>query len=211
MKVSGNLYKYCDWIMKFGYLNLLWILFTLMGLIVFGFVPATVALFTITRAWVRGSTEIPMWSTFINVYKAEFVQSNKAGFFYILGGCILFVDERFLAQSSGGLHFIMVPLLLVVMVLFGLSLLYFFAAYVHFELKPFAYIRYSLMISLSQFPYTVMMIAGVWFSYMLLKYVPGVFLFFGASLLAFMMTWAANQAFVKVQAKAAHLQKASSL
>src|SRR4051794_15867366 len=79
MKLNGNVYKYCDWIMKFGYLNLLWMLFTLTGLIIFGFMPATISLFTITRAWIRGNTDIPIWSTFLKVYKSEFVKSNKVG------------------------------------------------------------------------------------------------------------------------------------
>src|SRR5690348_5869169 len=114
MKLNGNLYKYCDWIMKFGYLNLLWVLFTLTGLVIFGFVPATISLFTITRAWIRGNTDIPIWSTFLKVYKSEFVKSNKVGLVYLLGGYVLYIDERFLVLSPGSLNIVMVILLLII-------------------------------------------------------------------------------------------------
>jgi uncharacterized membrane protein YesL len=211
MKLNGNVYKYCDWIMKFGYLNLLWMLFTLTGLIIFGFIPATISLFTITRAWIRGNTDIPIWSTFLKVYKSEFVKSNKVGLVYLLGGYVLFIDERFLVQSSGSLNIVLVILLLIVAVLFLISFMYFFPTYVHFKLNPLAYIRYSIMMGLSQFPYTIIMVAGVWFTYILLRYLPGVFLFFGSSILSYIVMWSANKAFEKVRVKAMNLQKLNTL
>ena len=211
MKINGNLYKYSDWIMKLGLLNLLWLLFTITGVIIFGFVPATIALFTITRSWIRGNTDVPIWSTFVKVYKSEFVKSNKVGLVYLLGGYVLYVDERYLVHSPGGLNFVMVIFLIIIMVLFLISFMYFFPTYVHFELKPLAYIKYSLMISLSQFPYTIIMIAGIWFAYILLRYLPGVYLFFGSSLLSYIVMWAANRAFEKVETKAINLQKLNTL
>ena len=32
----GGIYRYSEWIMRLAYINILWILFTLLGLVVFG-------------------------------------------------------------------------------------------------------------------------------------------------------------------------------
>ncbi|BDG36084.1 DUF624 domain-containing protein [Saccharococcus caldoxylosilyticus] len=49
--LDGKLYRVCEWITRLACINILWMLFTLAGLIVFGIAPATVALFTIVRKW----------------------------------------------------------------------------------------------------------------------------------------------------------------
>lgn len=55
--------------MKLAYVNLLWLLFTVAGLAVFGFMPATVSLFTIVRKWQMKQAEVTVWNTFISIYK----------------------------------------------------------------------------------------------------------------------------------------------
>jgi uncharacterized membrane protein YesL len=45
-KITKPIVTLCDWVAKLAYVNLLWFLFTAAGLLIFGFMPATVALFT---------------------------------------------------------------------------------------------------------------------------------------------------------------------
>jgi uncharacterized membrane protein YesL len=205
MNVNGKLYTYCDWIMKFGYINLLWWLFTVMGLFIFGISPATIALFTITRKWLRGETEIPIWSVFWRTYKSEFIRSNFIGLIYLLIGFLFYEDGRIMLKRPGSLNIFITLLLLVIAILFLISSMYLFPVYVHFQLKTVSYIKYSLMMGISQFPYTIIMIAAVWLNYMILKFLPGVFLFFGMSLLSFTLMWAGDKAFHKAQMKVSQL------
>lgn len=56
-------------------LNLLWIVFTLLGGVLLGLGPATVAAYTLARRHVRGES-IHEWTEFWNVYRREFVRAS---------------------------------------------------------------------------------------------------------------------------------------
>lgn len=57
-------YRFAVWITRFAYLNLLWIAFSLVGLGVVGFFPATAAMFAVVRKWVHGEKDIPVFQVF---------------------------------------------------------------------------------------------------------------------------------------------------
>ena len=62
--VTNGLNRFCTWVMRLAYLNVLWILFSLAGLVVFGLMPATAAMFTVAREWAKGNTDAPVFSVF---------------------------------------------------------------------------------------------------------------------------------------------------
>ncbi len=70
--IMGGFYRVSEWIMRFAYVNILWGLFTLAGLVLFGFMPATVAMFTVIRKWLMGETDIPVFKTFFASFKKRF-------------------------------------------------------------------------------------------------------------------------------------------
>src|SRR5690625_5218522 len=77
--VSGY-YRLALWITRFAYLNLLWVVFTFVGLIFFGFLPATAAMFAVVRKWIGGEANIPVLPTFWKSYRKEFVKINIIGY-----------------------------------------------------------------------------------------------------------------------------------
>src|SRR5690625_362565 len=91
----GSIYRGSEWIMRLAYLNILWIAFSLMGLVVFGLFPATVSMFAVTRKWVMGDTEIPIFKTFWASYKTEFKQANIVGYIILVIGFFLYFDFLF--------------------------------------------------------------------------------------------------------------------
>ncbi|WP_163536305.1 YesL family protein [Gracilibacillus sp. YIM 98692] len=64
-----------------AYINALWILFTLAGLIVFGFFPATTAMYAVFRKRVMGDESIKVFRLFWSTYRREFIKGNKLGYF----------------------------------------------------------------------------------------------------------------------------------
>ncbi|MBJ4025770.1 DUF624 domain-containing protein [Salmonella enterica subsp. enterica serovar Derby] len=54
--LANGFYRFCEWLMRLAYLNLLWIGFTLAGAVIFGLAPATAAMFAVTRQWTLGKT-----------------------------------------------------------------------------------------------------------------------------------------------------------
>src|SRR5699024_12166732 len=72
----GGYYRLCVWVTRFAYVNVLWILFTFLGLVFLGAMPSTVAMFAVIRKWVTGDKEVPIFKTFLESYRTEFVKAN---------------------------------------------------------------------------------------------------------------------------------------
>src|SRR5699024_8438852 len=58
-------YRFSVWTLRLAYVNFCWILFTLLGLVLFGFMPATAAMFSIVRKWIGQRRH----SSFYNISK----------------------------------------------------------------------------------------------------------------------------------------------
>src|SRR5690625_6342583 len=57
----GGFYTLANWIMRLAYVNILWIAFSLVGIIILGFFPATIGMFTVIRKWIQGDGDIPIF------------------------------------------------------------------------------------------------------------------------------------------------------
>ncbi|MFC4402738.1 YesL family protein [Gracilibacillus xinjiangensis] len=66
------LFTAAEWISRFAYVNLLWIGFSLLGLVVFGFFPATAAMFALVRQWIMGNIDKPVFSSIWVTIKKNF-------------------------------------------------------------------------------------------------------------------------------------------
>jgi len=93
------IYAILEWITRFAYVNLLWILFIIAGGIIFGVYPSTIAMFGMVRDWLRGNPDLPVFKTFWNYFKREFVKSNILGLFLNLI-IVLIVLDLFYIQSN---------------------------------------------------------------------------------------------------------------
>ena len=82
MKTGSLLVNFCDWAYKFLILNFLWVGFTLLGGVLFGIMPSTIATFYILRKFVQGDLDLPLFRTYKEVYFKEFKNANICGFFW---------------------------------------------------------------------------------------------------------------------------------
>ncbi len=99
-EIIWKLYEALGWITKFIYLNILWIIFSLLGIVVLGFFPATATMFGITRKWLLGEKDIPIFKTFFFLYKTNFIESNIIGSLLLIFGAILYIDLRFFQTTD---------------------------------------------------------------------------------------------------------------
>ncbi|MBP1044151.1 DUF624 domain-containing protein [Vagococcus sp. BWB3-3] len=133
--MGEKLYHWSVVLTRLVYLNLLWLLFTLLGGIILGIMPATVALFAVLRQEIKAEGETTkVGSTFIDYFRKEFVKSNLLGIGLILLGVLLYLNYQLTTISTGylmsGLHYLSIVLLC----LFIMLLVFFFPVYVHFQL-----------------------------------------------------------------------------
>lgn len=195
---TGRLFKVCEAISRLAYVNLLWILFTLLGLGFFGFIPATVSLFAITRKWVMGETDISVFSTFWKVFRQEFFKSNLLGFSLFVIGYILYIDLAYL--PIGGILTVLRWCLIIFGLLFLVVLLYIFPLYVHYEWQNRLYIKFALLIGASYPHFTLMMLIGIATLYYIMITIPGLIPFFSMSVLSYIIMWSTYQVFQKIEA-----------
>ncbi|SIR22804.1 YesL family protein [Domibacillus enclensis] len=199
-QVMSGMYRIAEWLMKLAYLNLLWLLFTLAGAVVFGLFPATTALFGVIRKLIMGNEEYSLTKTFWLLFKKEFGRSSRLGIIVLVIGYLLYFDVRFLREAEGLLSFLYYPVL-VVSFGFILTLFYVFPILVHYEASIRQSVKNAFWLMILHPVSTILMMSGMMTLFFLLVSVPGLIPFFSVSGPAFLLTWAALLAFAKAEDK----------
>lgn len=190
-----------EWIMKMAYLNVLWIGFTIFGLIAGGVFPSTTATFSVMRKWLLGDTDIPVFKTFWHTYKSSFLKSNLLGYVLLLFGFILYIDIRIFNESPNTIINLLAIPVVGISIIFILTMFYIFPTFVHYEIKLVQVIKNSFLIMIiNPLPTIIMLIgiSGISFIFMKLQ---GLIPIFGISILAFVITMPAVHAFNKIAEK----------
>jgi uncharacterized membrane protein YesL len=186
--------------LKLAYLNLLWILFTFVGFVAFGFFPATTAMFTIVRKWLLREETFSVFPEFWRTYKKEFLKSNGYGLIFTVIGYILYYDFTFIGLNSGKLTFL-VPVLVLILIWYLITLFFFFPVYVHFDLPFFKVLKQSLLIALTSPLELIQIAAACGILYGVVSLLPGTIPLFTGSVLAFAVMWIGLRAFEKAGRK----------
>jgi len=195
---TGGLYRICDWISKFAYVNLLWMFFTLVGLIIFGIAPSTVALFTIIRKWIMGEHHIKIFSSFWEVYKREFKKANILWSSLVVVLLFMYIDLVLIQAMQGVLHYFFLTCFVIMSIILSIILLYIFPVYVHFEGTILHYYKSSILLGTS-FPFrTFMMVLAVGTSIFIGLLFPGVAILFFGSGIAFALMYFSYSIFAKM-------------
>lgn len=192
------IYQAGEWIIKLVYVNALWMLFTLCGFIIFGFMPATVGLFTVIRQWILGN-DVPAFQTFRKTFRGELMKSNLVGLIFLAAGYVLRVDLLFLKSSTNLYFHGLLVLMLCLGLLYFITLLNFFPVYVHFNVPFTRYFKYALLIGISQLPSTLMMVIGGIVLFCVYWYISGLIPLFCVSLFSLIIMWFAYRGFQKVE------------
>ncbi|TDL73608.1 DUF624 domain-containing protein [Rhodococcus qingshengii] len=195
--IMGGFYRISEWAMKIAYLNILWILFTILGLGLFGIMPATAATFTIVRKWLKVEEEIPIFKTFYSTFKKEFLKINVIGFILAIAGLILYINYHYLSVIENPIiHIVIVSFIFMMSIFYVILCLYIVPVYVHFNLNLYQYFKYSLMIGIMNIHLTIMMLISIYLLYILFITIPGLIPFFTASMLALVIMSISYYAFL---------------
>ncbi|UOQ50434.1 YesL family protein [Gracilibacillus caseinilyticus] len=203
MNISDTsfVYKISVWIMRLSVLNLLWIFFSVAGLGVIGLFPATVAMFTVVRKWIRGETEIPLWRTFFASFKSNLWKANVLGYIVSLGGVLLYMDYIFIQNMSGNLYLISLLLLFMITFYYAMILFFIFPVYVHYDIKLMECLKYAFIIGASYPLRTLYMAFTIFVIYYVTASFPILFCFFSGSAGCWLVMRFAYVVFEQTQAK----------
>lgn len=135
-----------DKIIKLIYVNLLWFIFTILGLGVFGLMPATAAVFSLTRKIMNNQEIDRVFNEFWQLYKGSFMSSNLAGLIFYTIGLLLYIDFRIVLNFEGTVGKVFLALLFILAIVYFTILINFFPLYTRFEMKIFHYLKLALAI-----------------------------------------------------------------
>jgi len=201
-RLLSTLYQLCKWITHFAYLNILWVVFTFVGGVVFGLFPSTVTLFTIARKNTMGESDFPVFRTFLETFRKEFIRANGLGWLVLLMGVIWYFDLNFFRQFEGLFFIVMDYFMVVVGLIYLILLLYILPVYVHYDLKLLQYIKRALTIAFLRPGNLSLMFLGTLGAYYFYINVPAVIPLFGISLLAYFHMLVAFNCFESIQSYA---------
>lgn len=162
-----------EWVLRIVWTNILWIGFTLLGLVIFGIMPATVALFTVTRRWTRKELNFSIWHVFKNAYVKEWKKSNLIGSIFFVIGFILVVDLRFLTYVEGLYSLFLYIFFVFLLFMLMMTLTFFFPLYVHYDFSVKDYLKQSFIYSFVSFKETIKILLGLFFIGFLIYRTPG--------------------------------------
>ncbi|CQR47229.1 hypothetical protein BN1058_01536 [Paraliobacillus sp. PM-2] len=187
-----------NWIVSLAYINLLWVAYSTMGLFILGMFPATVSLFSVIRQWLKHKHITSVWNVYHSTFKKEFVKSNIIGYFYLTVGVITYVDFKFFHTQDNIMFLTLSYTVLIILFIYGITGLFLFPVLVHYDLKIMSYFKYTFLIIVSHpviFLITVLVLMS---ACLLMLFIPGLILFFGLSVPAYIIMWSSYKAFKKV-------------
>ncbi|MCK6206151.1 YesL family protein [Bacillus infantis] len=195
-----GLYKFCLMFVRLAYVNLLWIFFTLLGAVFLGFFPSTAAMFAIVRQWIKGNKDLPLFQTYWNTFKKEFVKANMIGAAYFGAGIILYIDILYFSSPANIGLLILYYFFWVTAFLYLLLGTFLFPVYVHYQAKWWQYFKSTFMIMLMN-PLAVLAHLAILIGVaIILRALPGLLPLFAGSAMAYALTLVSFKAFSKVEA-----------
>lgn len=202
---SGGILSLCNWFVRLAYINILWILFSLVGLVIFGFFPATIAMLATLRQFLQ-KNDPPVFKTFWGYYKTEFISSNKLGAIIAGIGFIFFININFLQSTSGTLSGMLYYPIIIMSCIYFLAICYLLASYVEFEQKLSIHIKNSLLIMMYNPLSSLFIIFGFAAVYYAVTFLSGLGFFFSGSVLGLVILSSASLTYRKIELKQAKLE-----
>ncbi|SEP82571.1 Uncharacterized membrane protein YesL [Virgibacillus subterraneus] len=190
-----------QWITRLFVLNLLWLTFSIVGFVVLGIFPSTVAALSVAKKWTNGERDISSWKTFKHYYKNEFLASNKIGMFLALIGGLLYLNYNLIANAKGEVFMGTIFAFYLIVFFYFIIVIWFFPLLVQYQNSFIQQLKNAMIIGIAKIHYTVA-IALVFFyvTYLSLQF-PSLILFFSISVLLVAWVWLTGLVFRKIDEK----------
>ncbi len=191
----------CTWIYRLLYVNILWLLFTAAGLVLFGIFPATAAMFSLTKQWLEGEGDDRMFTVFAAKFKEYFKQANILGAIVLFAGILLYVDFQFFLQAESTIFVVFRYTLLTIAFVYIIMLPYLFPLLVEKKQTIREVLKSMLFISITRIVHSAIMVIGSITIFAAYSRLAGFFLFFLGSTIALWLTWNVRAAYRNILRK----------
>lgn len=198
-----RMYYFAESIIRLAYVNILAILFSLLGVVIFGVFPALMATFFIIRKWLIGYSDIHITKHFWLTFKQEFLRSNLLGWLLTVLGLLLYINLSIAEVIGHSMIQLSYYPITIVFIAFLCLCLFVAPVYIHFQVSVLATIKQAFLLLFVHPLNTLLMIGAIVVLYTIMKTVPGFIPIFGISGFVFIIMWFSLKTFDKV----IHLKK----
>jgi uncharacterized membrane protein YesL len=200
----GKLNVLCEWLVRLVLIQFYWVLFSLLGLVVFGLVPSTMAMFSVIRQLVIKNEDVPLFRTFKESFFSQFWKGNGAGAILLIVSAILYVDYRFFIEHE---TMSAVAILILTISFFAEMIVCFlFPVYAHYDVGVWEGIKKSVFVCLSHFHYGLLAMVGMGLLVGLYVMFSGLLILIGGSTIAMFLTILGQKVFKNIEQKYLALQ-----
>ncbi|MBS4178215.1 YesL family protein [Lederbergia citrea] len=197
-QIVTSLDRILHWIIRLGVLSGLWFLFSFLGVLVAGVFPATVAALGVSREWVKGNYEIHIWQTYKKIYRQEFVGANILGWILSIGGALLYINYRVMANTADEILFIIPFAFYLILFFYSIIVLWSFPLLAHYQAPWYQHIKNAFIIGISKIHYSIFIGMVIFIVIYISLELPAFIPFFSISIATTGCMWFSMQVFKKV-------------
>ncbi|GAB2537576.1 YesL family protein [Gracilibacillus alcaliphilus] len=202
------LYLICEWIMILVYINVLWVIFTLLGGVVFGVYPATLATFAVVKKWLKSEDDAAVFTTFFQSYKNNFIRANIVGLVLTLTGVLIAVNFHLVHFENEIIHFFFLMILFMITCFYMMVWLYIFPLMIDYQLSLKNYFSQAILVGIATPFRTMMMVAFLFGTAYIFFLLSTLLVLFGVSSTCLALAYLTDQSLKKIAGKAATSSKA---
>jgi len=197
-QIVHSLDRYLKVILQMAWLNVLWFIFTLLGLVIGGVFPATTSAMSVAQKWLQDGKINSTYPTFKKTYKTEFKKSNFIGFSIVSIMILLYLNYYALLQFGKQMPIIIVFAYYLLIILFSFLCVWLFPLLSRYQAKVVQHFKNAFIIGLIKFPSTLAMIGSVFLIIYFSLMIPSLILFFSVSLIALSMAFFSSRVFEEI-------------
>lgn len=188
INMSNKIQVVAGWLSQFIILNVLWVVFTILGLGILGVMPATVAVFSVSRDLIQRKEGVSLPVYFFRYYKQSFLLSNAFGVLFLVVGYIGYVNFRFIPFFYPEyLHVYLISFVIALGVVLGLTFINLFSVMAHYDLKGFQYVRNAFSLVFAEPGLMLMQLFWLVAYTLILIFLPKVSILIGVSMFSYLI------------------------
>jgi len=202
----GAFYRFGETVLLLLYVNTLWILFTLLGAVIFGIGPSTLAMYTVFRKWSMGETDVQVFSIFWRSYKGNFLKANLLAIILIIMGYMLYVNWNYFQLNHAWFSIIIRYIILIVLFTYGMMFIYIFPLFVHYDNTFVNHFKNSILLAIHHPIRTIYLLAALFTLYYLFATLPVFIFLMGPSLVSLVIMWITYRTFIRIEYRQAQFR-----
>lgn len=192
--INSRFHRILEVVSNYFFLNMVWLLLCIPVVTIFA---STTALFAVVRNWTLKKETTYFLTDFFYHFKTNFIKSTKIGLVWSFVGLVIGLYFYINFQISSPVLF---GILIVISIIYLFVSIYLFPILVHYDINIWNTLKFSLIYSISQLVYTILVVLIIFVFLFLLYFQPFLVLIF-CSLSAHLVYFVIHKAFDKIMKK----------